>query len=249
MTAFISGEIWGNGAGAAKALTVGYVASTSAPLIISGPVDLFCKATIGTTAADSVEIRLDWNFPNAADYLPIPYVKDEIETVEFGDRIYKVDGTLGDHSIILHIPRDFQVRVMAKRTGGGAGTTMLLTGFARSAENGSILSALGSSATASEALNMQLPDSSVTNIVLVANAAGNVNGTILPFGPGVEALVWGDVDFEIIECGAAGAIANTGVQIPAHYCMTLPVNTGYFAARRLTGSATDGHVYISVTKQ
>ncbi len=129
MAEFRAGRIWGLAAGdTGKGLTAAFEASDTEPIRVDGPTDLVCDTTVFGVPADSVEFRVDISL-DADDFAALPSQLDAVELVTFGDRVYQLDGALGDDRIVITIPWRCTVRLMAKRTGGGAGT--LLNVYAR----------------------------------------------------------------------------------------------------------------------
>jgi hypothetical protein len=168
---FSSGELWGDGAGSADALTVNFAAGSADPVWILGQTEIVGTAVVSTTAADYVELRFDFSLDNQVSYIPLPSEKLVEDTIEQGTLIVRLPGEVGTHPFVVKLPYSGYVRVMARRVGGAVDTNLYLSGFSRpQGKSGGQSGSAGSVAGISRL-------ESVTNAFHSAGSAVTLTGT------------------------------------------------------------------------
>lgn len=111
-------EIWGNGSGAALALTTGYVAGDE--VAVATENELWLVATLSATAVTAADLDLQVSFDAGVTWTswPLPVVA--------------LDGTQPETTMRAVVPPFCTVRLRAKRRGGDATSALLVTGWLRS---------------------------------------------------------------------------------------------------------------------
>jgi hypothetical protein len=137
MPEFRAGRIWGLADGdTGKALTTGFEPSDGETISVYGPTDLVCDTEVFGVAADKVEFRLDVAL-DSNDFEALPSQLDMVDVVRFGERVYElVPAVVGEDRITFTIPWKCDVRLMARRVGGGAGTLLNVYARARRLDGG-----------------------------------------------------------------------------------------------------------------
>jgi hypothetical protein len=137
MPGFRAGRIWGLADGdTGKALTTGFEASDGDVIPVYGPTDLVCDTEVFGVAADKIEFRIDVAL-DSNDFQPLPSQLDMVDVVKFGERVYELNpAPLGQDRITFTIPWKCDVRLMARRVGGGAGTLLDVYARARRLDGG-----------------------------------------------------------------------------------------------------------------
>jgi hypothetical protein len=135
----------------AQALTVNYAASLNDDLgrgagiiRVAGPCDIIGRADIAVTAATRVEFQVQVSSLGANDWFTLPFATESGGFVEFGAKAIAVDGAIAANvPVLFHVPGGWpdheaggDVRILARRVDGGAGTTLFMDGEVRLLEGG-----------------------------------------------------------------------------------------------------------------
>jgi hypothetical protein len=158
-------EFFGDGAGNAVALPVENTWVNGQPfdLRIADPCDLFCRGNVSVLLATNIEVRAqmrDRTSVLAGDWLVIPMPLDGGSYIEWTDWVNRVSGALAqDSPFLFHVPGGYggpqtgevghDVRLQARRIGGGATTAFYVEGERRyNRDSPSMLSQLAGAAGA-----------------------------------------------------------------------------------------------------
>jgi len=182
-------EFFGDGAGAAVALPVEGTWVSGQPLSprVADPCDLICRGDIAVVAADQIEIRAQIRSigGGAGDWMTIPGANDRGDAIDWADKPASVPGAIAAGSpFLIHVPGGYggpqtavpghDVRLQARRVGGGATTTFYAEGERRYNRDGpSLLAAIGGAAGAGASLIGAAFESRAALIVTGAYVYGN----------------------------------------------------------------------------
>jgi len=187
MDTFARGEVWGDGAGGAKALLVTYAAGGGAaatwPIFVGHPCRLLCKGTIGGTVPTSVELMVQVSLDGGATWenVQAEYIGTD-GFVAVRDAEYRLAGAADPPPIAVTVPAECVVQILAKRTGGGVDTTLYLEAHPK--DPLSSFAGLGGGAA--------LPESVVSDVLLCFDdGAAPPAALAIAAGPG-----WTDTDGE-----------------------------------------------------
>ena len=136
MVPFRTGELWGDGAGGAEALTTAYVATAAADAVfVDHECDICCLMTLPGVAPTSVEVQALVSVDGGTTWTVLghDYADAAGTRLALAETVQR-DGAVATHMWEWKIPHECLLRLQAKRTGGLAvDTTALIMGYARSA--------------------------------------------------------------------------------------------------------------------
>jgi hypothetical protein len=132
---FGKGELFGNGAGAAKALaTTDWTSGDKGAVFLRHETELVITVTNSVLATTKLELRVLWSPDEGVTYIPLTTPKKSNGVVIHEPMIHQLDtssGSIGSHYGVIPVPTVGYVDVQVRRTGGGAGSAVYVSGYAR----------------------------------------------------------------------------------------------------------------------
>jgi hypothetical protein len=112
-------EFWGDGAGAALAVTVNNVWGST--ITVTTENFLRCVATLSGTAATAIDMQLQVSYDNGTNWTAHPHLLERVA----------MRGDVASHVFTVKAPIHSQVRIGLSRRGGAADTSALILCFLR----------------------------------------------------------------------------------------------------------------------
>lgn len=134
MNIYRNGELWGDGAGAAEALSDTYEEGHWFYTGVDSQV-LLSVVLSGGPEPTSLELQVEWRENQTLQVQTLDLrsvVTPATGIVDVDPKTFQISpAPLGAHSVTLHLPRYTVLRLKAKRTGGASDPDLLITGQAR----------------------------------------------------------------------------------------------------------------------